>query len=176
GDAVDVARAVAAALDYAHDLKVVHRDIKPANILLAGDVPVVADFGIARALDRAGGVDTLTAPGLAVGTVQYISPEQAGSEPTLDHRTDVYSLGCVVYEMLAGHPPFTGPTAQAIIARHNLDPPPPLGTVRPTVPPAAVAAVEKALAKKPPDRWPSAGAFAHALRETSEHPASTAPG
>src|SRR5690606_28918506 len=81
GDAVDVARAVAAALDYAHDLKVVHRDIKPANILLAGDVPVVADFGIARALDRAGGVDTLTAPGLAVGTVQYISPEQAGSEP-----------------------------------------------------------------------------------------------
>jgi hypothetical protein len=168
-DAVDVTRAVAAALDYAHDMKVVHRDIKPANILMAGNVPVVADFGIARALDRAGGVDTLTAPGLAVGTVQYISPEQAGAEATLDHRSDVYSLGCVAYEMLAGHPPFTGPTAQAIIARHNLDPPPPLGTVRPTVPLAAVDAVERALAKKPDDRWPSAGAFAHALRETTEH-------
>jgi hypothetical protein len=171
--AVDIARAVAAALDYAHAEKVVHRDIKPGNILLAGDVPVVADFGIARALDRAGVVDTLTAPGLAVGTAQYMSPEQAGAEAGLDHRSDVYSLGCVVYEMLAGHPPFSGPTAQAIIARHNLDPPPPLATVRPTVPPAAVGAVEKALAKKPDDRWPSAGAFAHALRETTEHAAVT---
>jgi hypothetical protein len=174
-EAVDLARAVAAGLDYAHEHGVIHRDIKPANILLAGDVPAVADFGIARALNRSRADDTLTAPGLAVGTAQYISPEQAAAERTVDHRTDVYALGCVVYEMLAGHPPFTGPSPQAIINRHNLDPPPPLATVRPSVPPATVAAVEKALAKQPADRWPSAGAFAHALRETTEHPARVGP-
>ncbi|HJS47137.1 MAG TPA: serine/threonine-protein kinase [Gemmatimonadales bacterium] len=173
-DAVDIARAVAAALDYAHREQVIHRDIKPGNILLAADAAVVADFGIARAVDRAGD-DSFTATGLTVGTPHYISPEQASAEPTLDHRTDVYALGCVVYEMLAGQPPFTGPNPQAIVARHNLDPPPSLTTVRPGIPPGTVMAIEKALAKRPEDRWTSAGAFAHALRETTEHPAATAP-
>jgi serine/threonine-protein kinase len=153
-DALQLAREVADALSYAHQHGVIHRDIKPENILLEGRHAVVADFGIARAIDAAGG-EKLTETGLAVGTPAYMSPEQGVGEPGLDGRTDIYALGCVLYEMLAGTPPFQGPTAQAIRARHATDPVPPLRTVRTTVPVWVEAAITKALAKVPADRWQS---------------------
>jgi serine/threonine-protein kinase len=156
-----IIKAVASALDYAHREGVVHRDIKPENILLHQGEPLVADFGVARALDAAGG-EKLTETGLALGTPAYMSPEQAASG-RLDGRSDVYSLSCVAYEMLAGTPPFTGPTARAILARHAVDKVPPLRTVRPTVPPGVEAAIERALAKVPADRFPTAGEFSSAL-------------
>jgi TolB-like protein/Tfp pilus assembly protein PilF len=154
-DALDIAIAVAAALAYAHERGVIHRDIKPENILLEGDEAVVADFGIARAVDSAGGTK-LTETGMAVGTVTYMSPEQAAGERELDGRSDVYSLGCVLYEMLAGEPPFTGPTVQAVFAKRFSEPIAPISRVRPSVPPAAELVVMKALASVPADRWPSA--------------------
>ena len=171
-DVIAIVTAVASALTYAHQHGVIHRDIKPENILLTkeaslGDAqPLVADFGIARALDAAGG-DRLTETGLALGTPAYMSPEQASSDRHLDRRSDIYALGCVAYEMLAGQPPFTGPTAQSIMARHAVDPVPPLHTVRGTVPPAIEAAIERALAKVPADRFSTAEEFAQAL--TTEH-------
>jgi serine/threonine-protein kinase len=161
-EALRLAREVADALAYAHSQGIVHRDIKPENILLAAGHAVVADFGIARALGRAGG-EQLTATGFALGTPQYMSPEQASASPELDGRTDIYSLGCVLYEMLTGAPPFTGPSAQALLARHALDPVAPIRTVRGTVPPAVEQAVLRALAKVPADRYPTAGDFANAL-------------
>jgi tRNA A-37 threonylcarbamoyl transferase component Bud32 len=172
GEVIAIVRAVASALTYAHHHGVVHRDIKPENILLAKDPegggahPLVADFGIARALDAAGG-ERLTETGLALGTPAYMSPEQSAADRRLDGRADIYALGCVAYEMLAGSPPFTGPTAQAILARHAVDPVPPLHTVRATVPPAVEAAIERALAKVPADRFSTADDFARAL--TAEH-------
>src|SRR5438309_7785872 len=129
-EALRIAREVASALSHAHSHDVVHRDIKPENILISGGEAVVADFGIARAIVAAG-AEQLTDTGLAVGTPGYMSPEQATAEMQLDGRSDVYSLGCVLYEMLAGHPPFLGTTAQEILARHALDPVPPLRTIRP---------------------------------------------
>jgi len=159
--------AVAGALDYAHRAGVIHRDVKPENILLKQDpsggpsTPLVADFGIARALDFAAG-ERLTATGLALGTPAYMSPEQAAGGRA-DSRSDVYSLGCMAYEMLAGMPPFSGPTAQAIMARHAVDTVPPLRTVRPAVPLPVSSAIERALAKVPADRFATAGAFAEAL-------------
>jgi len=141
---------------------VVHRDIKPENILLSGGEAVVADFGIARAIVAAG-AETLTDTGLAVGTPGYMSPEQATGAMQLDGRSDVYSLGCVLYEMLAGHPPFLGTTAQEILARHSLDAVPPLRTIRPELPQAVEHAVRKALAKSPADRWGSPAALSEAL-------------
>jgi len=161
-DAVAITRQVASALAYAHSHDVVHRDIKPENILLQGEEVVVADFGIARAITAAGGAK-LTETGIAVGTPVYMSPEQAMAEPTLDGRSDVYSLGCVLYEMLAGEPPYTGPTAGAILARRLTDPVPPLHTVRETVPTEVEWAIEKALAKVPADRFATATQFAEAL-------------
>jgi serine/threonine-protein kinase len=167
-EAVRILQAVASALDYAHRAGVVHRDIKPENILLARGPgegpahPLVADFGLARALDVAGG-ERLTATGLALGTPGYMSPEQAAGGHGIDGRTDIYALGCVAYEMLAGAPPFTGPTAQAVMARHAVDPVPPLRTVRATVPPAVEAAISRALAKVPADRFATAAEFAEAL-------------
>jgi serine/threonine-protein kinase len=160
--AVDIARQVASALSYAHGHDVVHRDIKPENILLAGDEVVVADFGIARAISAVDG-EQLTSTGIAVGTAAYMSPEQGAGEPHLDGRSDVFSLGCVLYEMLAGAPPFTGPTAQAIQARRMTDPVPPLRTVRETVPAHVEQAIIKALAKVPADRFASALEFSDAL-------------
>jgi TolB-like protein/tetratricopeptide (TPR) repeat protein len=163
-----IVQAVALALDYAHRTGVVHRDIKPENVLLARDPnggpahALVADFGIARALDAAGG-ERLTESGLALGTPAYMSPEQAAGSGALDGRSDLYALGCVAYEMLAGAPPFTGSTAQAILARHAVDPVPPLRTVRATVPEPVAYAIERALAKVPADRFASAGEFAQAL-------------
>jgi TolB-like protein/Tfp pilus assembly protein PilF len=158
--ALDIARQVALALDYAHRQGVVHRDLKPENILLTEDQARVADFGVAKALDVAGGKQ-LTETGLCVGTPAYMSPEQA-SGGRVDARSDVYALGAVLYEMLAGEPPYTGPTAQAVIAKRLSEPVPHLGAVR-AVPPGLEAAVTKALAKVPADRFPTAAEFAKAI-------------
>ena len=169
-EALRIARQVADALEYAHRQGVIHRDIKPANILLTNDHAIVADFGIARALDRAA-TEAVTQAGLTLGTPAYMSPEQAEGTH-LDGRSDVYSLGCVVYEMLAGHPPFAGTTAQVVLARHAVDPVPPLRTVRRTVPIAVEQAIMRALAKIPADRFATARDFADALA-TSEPPLET---
>ena len=165
-EALRIAGDVAAALGYAHGLGVVHRDIKPENILLADGRALVADFGIARAITAAGD-ERITETGIALGTPTYMSPEQATEDGEVDGRSDVYALGCVVYEMLAGTPPFTGPNAQAILARHAIDPVAPIRTVRDTVAEGIEGAVLKALAKVPADRFPSADAFAHALAAPS---------
>jgi Tol biopolymer transport system component len=168
-ESIETARQVASALDYAHRQGVIHRDIKPENILLQEGQAVVADFGIARALRVAGG-ERLTETGLSLGTPHYMSPEQASGNQELDGRTDVYALGCVLYEMLAGDPPFTGPTAPAIIARQLVDPVPSLRTVRPTVPQELERAIEKALAKVPADRYDTAGAFVEAAGAAAQVP------
>ena len=164
------------ALGYAHAHGVIHRDIKPENILLEGDEAVVADFGVARAI-AAAGQDRLTETGLALGTPAYMSPEQATATRELDGRSDLYALGCVLYEMLAGQPPFVGATAHQLLARHAMDSVPPLRTVRATVPEGVERSVMRALAKVPADRFPTAADFAQALatpRETAVMP-STAP-
>jgi serine/threonine-protein kinase len=168
--AVTIAREVAGALDYAHRHRVVHRDIKPENILLSAGQALVADFGIAKAFDAAGG-EKLTETGLSLGTPHYMSPEQGSATRTLDGRSDIYALGCVLYEMLAGAPPFTGPSAQSILARHSVDPVPSLHTVRGTVPAGIEWAITKAMAKVPADRFTSAGEFADALAHPEHAPA-----
>jgi serine/threonine-protein kinase len=162
-DALRIARETADALDYAHRHGVVHRDIKPENILLSGDHALVADFGVARALG--GGGERLTETGLAVGTPSYMSPEQASGERELDGRTDIYALGTVLYEMLAGEPPFSGPTAQAIVARVLTESPRPLGTTRQGLPSAVDAVIARAMARTPADRYGTAHQFAQALSE-----------
>lgn len=162
GEAIQISREVATALSYAHDRGIVHRDVKPENILLSGGYALVADFGIAHALSEAGG-EHLTETGIAVGTPAYMSPEQLRDDAHLDGRSDLYSLGCVLYEMLAGHPPFTGPSARVIMARHALDPPPPLRTARATVPELVEWAVTKSLAKVPADRFTTGDQFVRAL-------------
>jgi serine/threonine-protein kinase len=167
GEAVGIAREVAEALSCAHANGVLHRDIKPENILLSGGHAIVADFGIARALDAADG-ERLTETGLALGTPCYMSPEQASGTRVLDARSDVYALGCVLYEMLVGEPPFTGPTAQAILARHSIDPVPSLRTVRSMVSPALEAVITRALAKVPADRFASVDEFHGALAKGLE--------
>jgi serine/threonine-protein kinase len=151
-DAIAITRDVAQALDYAHAQQIIHRDIKPANILLCSAGALVADFGIARAMTAAGG-EQLTASGVALGTPEYMSPEQGHAERNVDGRTDLYALGCVLYEMLAGEPPFTGPSVQAIIARHSQAPPPSLRIVRGSLPPAIDKVIAKAIAKAPVDRF-----------------------
>jgi eukaryotic-like serine/threonine-protein kinase len=161
-DAIQVTGQVANALAYAHLQGVVHRDIKPANILLHAGQAMVSDFGIARAIGPAAG-DRLTETGLAVGTPAYMSPEQASGADEVDARTDVYALGCVLYEMLAGAPPFSGPTPQAILARKAVEPVPPLRVVRDTVPRQLEAVIEKALARVPADRFPTARELGDAL-------------
>jgi serine/threonine-protein kinase len=173
-EAVRIARDVAAALSYAHSHDVIHRDIKPENVLSSAGEAVVADFGIACAITKAGG-EQLTETGISVGTPVYMSPEQAGGVKEIDARSDIYSLGCVLYEMLGGEPPFTGPTAQAVIARHAVDPVPPLHTVRATVPDAVEAAVLRALAKVPADRFATVQQFADALASTPLDSIPTAP-
>jgi serine/threonine-protein kinase len=159
--ALQITREVADALAYAHALGIVHRDIKPENILLQAGHPVVSDFGIACALEAVVG-GKLTEPGFAVGTPAYMSPEQAAGE-TVDVRSDIYALGCVLYEMLTGNPPFTGASAQAIQARKAIDTVPRVRTVRENVPEAVERAIRTALAKVPADRFPSVTAFADAL-------------
>jgi eukaryotic-like serine/threonine-protein kinase len=171
-DGLRIAREAALALEYAHEHGVIHRDIKPENILLTKDgSTLVADFGIARAFGGSG--DQLTETGMAVGTPAYMSPEQAAGERTLDARTDIYSLGVVLYEMLAGEPPFTGATAQAILARRFSEAPRSLRTVRETIPDPIDQAVQKALAKAPADRFTTAAQFAQALALTVTTPTAT---
>ena len=161
-DTIKITQQVADALAYAHAQNVIHRDIKPENILLDANGAMVADFGIARAVSVAGG-ETLTKTGMAVGTPTYMSPEQAMGSRDVTPESDIYSLACVVYEMLAGQPPFTGPTAMALLARHSLDNVPSLKIVRGTVPDAVEDAIVRAMAKVPADRFRSAGDFAAAL-------------
>jgi serine/threonine-protein kinase len=162
-DAVRIARDVADALDYAHRHGVIHRDVKPENILLHEGRPMVADFGIALAVRNAGG-PRLTETGLSVGTPSYMSPEQATGEREVDSRSDIYSLGCVLYEMLVGEPPHTAPTVQALMTRVVTEKPRPVVEVRETVPDHVADAVHTALAKLPADRFATAGLFADALQ------------
>ena len=169
-EAIQIAQQLASALSYAHSHGVIHRDIKPENILCSGGQALVADFGIARALD-ASSAGALTEPGMAVGTPAYMSPEQASAGRGIDARSDIYSLGCVLYEMLGGQPPFTAPTPQAVLARHTLDPVPSLRTLRPTVPVGLQEVIERALAKMPADRFVTALEFGEALERSRRAPA-----
>ena len=162
-DAVRIGLEVADALAYANELGVIHRDIKPENILLQGGHATVADFGIALAVQQAGG-HRMTQTGLSLGTPQYMSPEQAMGEKSIDARSDLYALGAVTYEMLAGEAPFTGPTVQAIVARVMTEEPRPLHAQRKAIPAHVEDAVMRALEKLPADRWSSARQFADALK------------
>ncbi|HEX7335755.1 MAG TPA: protein kinase [Gemmatimonadales bacterium] len=173
--ALRITRAVAAALDYAHRHNVIHRDIKPENILLQEGEPVVADFGVATAISAAGG-DTIyiTDRGFAVGTPAYMSPEQASAERDLDGRSDLYSLACVLFEMLSGNPPFSGSGFRATMARHAVEVPPPIRTLRPNVPLAVEAALQRALAKAPGDRFATMADFCEALSAPA-HPTALGP-
>ena len=166
-DALRIATEVAGALAYAHSHGIVHRDIKPENIMLSGGTAVVSDFGIARAVSAAGEGQHLTQTGTIIGTPAYMSPEQSTASAEIDGRSDEYSLACVVYEMLVGAPPFTGPTAQAIIARHSLDMVSPPSIVRSSIPDAVEGAILRALSKVPADRFSTTALFAEALNTPS---------
>ena len=170
-DAVRIASEVADALGHAHELGVIHRDIKPENILLQAGHATVADFGIALAVQQAGG-HRMTQTGLSLGTPQYMSPEQAMGEKSIDARSDLYALGAVTYEMLAGEAPFTGPTVQAIVARVMTEEPRPLHAQRKAIPEQVEDAVMRALEKLPADRWSSAREFGDALKGASTSSAS----
>ncbi len=161
-EVVRIAGEIGSALTYAHEQGFIHRDVKPENILLSSGLAMVADFGIAQALVHAG-VAPLTDSGVVVGTPGYMSPEQSAGQTKLDARTDVYSLGCVVYEMLAGEPPFTGRTAQAVLARHIHEGPPSIHVIRPGITATIEQTINRALAKAPADRFASAAEFGAAL-------------
>jgi len=163
GDAVQIAREVAEALGHAHSHGIIHRDIKPENILLSGGHALVSDFGVALPISHPSD-DKLTGGGVVLGTAAYMSPEQAVAEEVLDGRSDVYSLGCVLYEMLVGDPPFTGPTPVAVMTRHSIEPVPSMRVVRDTIPEPLERAVMRALAKVAADRFQTAQQFAEELR------------
>jgi TolB-like protein/tRNA A-37 threonylcarbamoyl transferase component Bud32 len=166
-EALRITREVSEALAYAHNRKIVHRDIKPANIMMSAGHALVADFGIARGVGAAGGA-AITKTGLAVGTPQYMSPEQASGSANVDGRSDIFAVGCVLYEMLAGESPFNGPTPQAIVMRTMTEAPRSLTTTRIGLSPAIEAVVLRSLAKNPADRWQNAGEFAAALRNAED--------
>ena len=163
-DAARITAEILDALGYAHSHGFVHRDIKPGNIMLSWDHVLVADFGVARAVDAAGSED-ITESGLAVGTPSYMSPEQASADKRLDGRSDIYSVGCLLYEMLVGEPPFTGPTASAVLARQVAEEPRSIRIVRPTVSTGLEWVIEKALAKEPADRFQTASRMKEALEK-----------
>jgi TolB-like protein/tetratricopeptide (TPR) repeat protein len=163
-EAVHIAVDVAGALAYAHEQGVIHRDIKPENILFSGGSAIVTDFGLAKSTEATSGGESLTRTGVTVGTALYMSPEQSTGD-RLDARTDVYSLGCVLYEMLTGEPPYVGKSLQAVIAKRFADPVPSARRLRSTVSPALDAVIERALAKNPADRFPTTAAFAEALAQ-----------
>lgn len=163
GDALEIAREAALGLNYAHFHGVLHRDIKPENIMLSGGSAVVTDFGIARAISE-GDDSKLTETGISVGTPSYMSPEQAAGEQNLDGRSDLYSLGCVLYEMLAGQAPFTGPTIESIVHQHLVADPHPISSIRSRVLPQVEQTLSRSLAKSPADRQASAQVFADELR------------
>lgn len=156
GEAIRILIEVVDALAYAHARGVVHRDIKPDNVMLSGRHALVADFGVARALSEATGHETMTSAGMALGTPAYMSPEQAMADPHVDHRSDLYSVGAMAYELLAGRPPFTGHTPQQVLSAHVTESAEPVGKLRPGVGAALEQIVMRCLAKRPADRWQSA--------------------
>jgi serine/threonine-protein kinase len=155
-EAVRILREVADALSHAHSMGVVHRDIKPDNVMLSGRHALVMDFGVAKAVSEATGKNSLTTAGVALGTPTYMAPEQAAADPHLDHRVDIYALGAMGYELLAGRPPFTGRTPQEVLGMHVTQAPDPVDRYRPGTPPALVEIIMRCLAKRPSDRWQSA--------------------
>jgi tetratricopeptide (TPR) repeat protein len=168
GETIRLMRDVVDALAYAHEQDVLHRDIKPDNVMVSRNHGLVTDFGVAKALTEAGGhppggTSGVTTAGVAMGTPTYMAPEQAAADPQVDHRADIYAVGVMAYEMLAGHPPFTGRTPQQLLAAHVSRPPEPLATVRPTVPRDLAAIVMRCLEKRPADRWQSAEELLRAL-------------
>jgi eukaryotic-like serine/threonine-protein kinase len=150
------------ALDHAHGRGIVHRDVKPANVVLSSQGAVLLDFGIARAV-AVSGTDQLTRSGIAVGTSSYMSPEQISAVKEIDHRSDLYSLGCVMYECLAGRPPFVNRNEAAVLQLHLTEPAPDIRMLQPDTPPYLASTITRALAKSPKDRWPSAMAMRDAL-------------
>ena len=152
-ESLQIVREIADALSYAHDHGVVHRDIKPDNVLISGRHVMVTDFGVAKAVSESTGGQSLTSMGLALGTPAYMAPEQAAADPHVDHRADLYALGALAYELLAGRPPFAGLSPQAVLAAHVTQSPEPLASLRPSVPPALNALVMRCLEKRPADRW-----------------------
>jgi eukaryotic-like serine/threonine-protein kinase len=173
-ETVRLLRDVVDALACAHEHGVVHRDIKPDNVLVSRNHAVVTDFGVAKALE-ASGTASLTSTGMALGTPTYMAPEQAAGDPHIDHRADIYAAGVLAYEMLTGHPPFTGPTAQSVLAAHVTQAPYPITAGRATVPPALASLVMRCLEKRPADRWQSAEELLHQLESVSTPSGATTP-
>jgi serine/threonine protein kinase len=177
-EAVRILREIASALAYAHDRGVVHRDIKPDNVLFSGDVAMVADFGVAKALVAAGGdvrTGTVTSLGVALGTPAYMAPEQASADPNTDYRADVYAFGVLAYEMLTGLPPFTAKNPSQLLAAHVTEPPVPIAQRRQNIPPALGALIMRCLEKRPADRPQTAAEIVHALDDITTPSGGTEP-